>query len=325
MYRQNDRRHRVNSDRQHEITPDHERSSLRTNTTSPMRKDYERTSGDHLNQKMVISGAKSQQQQRISISKKEPTSQQKQPKIKGGQRRVMIRPDNNVSEASDRRVSSGSCKKRQNGNPDCDQQQQRIEEQRYRWEQRKKQQKLPEQNEKKEKEKHEQAWEQLRIQQEHWQKIREQEEERRRIEEQQRLQEIRRQHEERLYQEQQRQQQELERRAEEQRRNEEFRRRTEEQQRLQEQKIKDQLHTDVNHGEERERLAHRGDGSNWRQFKAPLHHQQNVQNYSVTTRIPFDLISPTTKTSSLYDDYDYLQMDNGMTAAPTQRVGVTVI
>ncbi|VDM93965.1 unnamed protein product [Onchocerca ochengi] len=282
IYRQNDKRHKVNSDRQHDIAPDHERFSLRTNTISPMRKEYERTSDDHSNQKMVISGAKSQQQQRISMSKKR-TSQQTQPKIESNQRRVMIGPDNNISRESDWRVLNGShpfsSQMSQNESQDCEQQQQRIKEQQYRREQRKKQQKLREQNERKEKEKYEEALEQLRIQQEHRLKIRQQEEERRRAEEQLRLQEIRRQHEERQYQERQRlYQQEVERRAEEQRRNEEFRRRTEEQLRLQEQKMKGQLYTDVNGDEERRRLVDQGDSSNWRQFKAPPHHQQYVQS-----------------------------------------------
>ncbi|KAM3718972.1 Selenoprotein [Dirofilaria immitis] len=322
VYPQNDKRYKVNSDRQSDIASQHERLSLRTNTIAPS-KDNARTSGDYIlplsivisspvtaenNQKMVISDSELQQKQQISLPKKEPIPQQTQPKSEDGQRRDMSRLANSASKTNDWRISNGLTVSLQFP----DQIHQDENHHREQQQQRKKQQRYHQQNERKQKEEHEYALEQLRLQQEHRQRIQQQEEEQRRIQEQQRLQEIQRQYEERHQAQQRFQQQELERRAEE-------------QQWLQKQKTESEFYTDVS-DEKHERQVEEEDENDWRLFKTPLH-QHHFQDYAAT-RVLFSSISPAKKTSPLYDvddeenDYDYSKMDSKTTAAPTQRTQI---
>ncbi|KAL3994912.1 Selenoprotein P N terminal region family protein [Acanthocheilonema viteae] len=309
---------------------------MRTNMIAPVRNSHRRTSDDYIsppsgvtpspttvenNQKtVVLTSNESQQQQQVSVPKQEPTRQQTQRKrLKFAQRKVITRPDNNISTASNWRASSGWTVSRtfpvridQSGSEQREQREQWKNEQQYQ----------QQQNRRKQEQEHKKALEQLRIRQElqrmqqkqqhikqeEQQRIWRQEEEQRRVQEQQRVQEMQRRQKERQHQEQQRFQQQ------------QFERKIDEQRKLEEQKRVNELYTGLN-GEEREHRLDRNGENNLRQLKTPL--QQNIQDSAMTTRMT-TFFNPAARTSSLYDvgdeegDYDYSHAASETTVTPNE-------
>ncbi|CAG9534882.1 unnamed protein product [Cercopithifilaria johnstoni] len=312
---QNSRTYTVNSDRRFDI-------SMRTDMVAPVRNGHIRTSDDYVspplnvtpspttienNQKMVVTSSKSQQQQQVSVHKQEPAQQQMQQKhlkFENVQRRVITRPDNNISTASNWRASSEWTLSRTfPSRTDQDGSQQREHQRKNELQHQQEQNRRKQKQEYKTLEKLHVRQEQQRVKQKEQERIRKQKQEQRRIQEQRPLLEMQRQHEEQQHQEQQGfQKQKLER--------------IDEQLKLQEQKT--ELHTDVS-GKEHERRL-----DSWRQLKAPQH-QQNIQDSAITI---FDSIDPVKKTSSLYDvgdeegDYDYSQAVSETTVAPTDETQI---